>query len=415
MRRPAAHRFLPLLAIALLAVSVLPAAVEADHTYAHRYYLTGRIVDAEGYPLSNVTVRAILDSGVAIQGTNRNEQAFRVYQTDCDGFYGWLVSAERYRNRDHPTVTHSFLHAHDAAATGTLDVEAVDAPFPEGTGYYPGSERQHFEEFREAYMTTQVLAGARVPVDPIFREAFVPLQLQNGTAVGERCDGAKERSDREYHVFGHVMREIPKQRRDGGANVVSEPVVGETALVTLRYNDGLTATGRGVTDIEGHYALLLNLTEPLRAGELTINTNGTTQVYEANARYGATSVETIPGKARAPLAAFTATASGLQVTVDAKATTAVSGTLRGFSWDWGDGSAASEGPQATHTYATPGTYTVRLKVVDSNGGIATLEKSVVVAAASGPTAGEPSRDAPAASLLLALGAVAALALLRRRA
>ena len=38
--------------------------------------------------------------------------------------------------------------------------------------------------------------------------------------------------------------------------------------------------------------------------------------------------------------------------------TNIGGTVTGYSWDWGDGSAASTGADVQHTYPTAGTYTV---------------------------------------------------------
>lgn len=40
-------------------------------------------------------------------------------------------------------------------------------------------------------------------------------------------------------------------------------------------------------------------------------------------------------------------------------------SIKGYSWNWGDGTALSTGASPTHVYATPGTYTVTLTVTDS--------------------------------------------------
>ena len=40
-------------------------------------------------------------------------------------------------------------------------------------------------------------------------------------------------------------------------------------------------------------------------------------------------------------------------------------TIKGYSWNWGDGTALSTGASPTHVYATPGTYTITLTVTDS--------------------------------------------------
>jgi hypothetical protein len=66
----------------------------------------------------------------------------------------------------------------------------------------------------------------------------------------------------------------------------------------------------------------------------------------------------------------------------------------GFSWDFGDGAAATGG-SAVHSYAHGGTYTVTLKVTDRGGYTATASHQVVVL---GPPAPTTPPAAPAASL-----------------
>lgn len=74
-----------------------------------------------------------------------------------------------------------------------------------------------------------------------------------------------------------------------------------------------------------------------------------------------------------PTAAFTATSTGMSVALDASASTDADGTIASYAWDFGDGStqAPSAAATASHVYATPGTYTVTLTVVDNSGGSAT--------------------------------------------
>ena len=52
------------------------------------------------------------------------------------------------------------------------------------------------------------------------------------------------------------------------------------------------------------------------------------------------------------------------------ATDADSDTLT-YSWDFGDGSAASTQQNPTHSYTTAGTYTAKVTVSDGKGGTAT--------------------------------------------
>ncbi len=61
------------------------------------------------------------------------------------------------------------------------------------------------------------------------------------------------------------------------------------------------------------------------------------------------------------------------------------GQIVSYAWDFGDGATAS-GLSATHAYAAPGTFTVRLTVTDAFGRSTSSARSVVVLTGSGPTA-----------------------------
>jgi PKD repeat protein len=61
-----------------------------------------------------------------------------------------------------------------------------------------------------------------------------------------------------------------------------------------------------------------------------------------------------------------------------------------WSWDFGDGTTGS-GPNPTHTYANPGTYTVTLEILDSDGCLQSLTKTAYVTATF-PTADFVSND-----------------------
>ena len=78
-----------------------------------------------------------------------------------------------------------------------------------------------------------------------------------------------------------------------------------------------------------------------------------------------------------PAASFTDTVSGLTVnTVDTS--TDSSGTINSYSWNFGDGSAAVTTKNASHTYASAGTYTIAETVKDSNNLSNTKSASVTV-------------------------------------
>lgn len=69
-----------------------------------------------------------------------------------------------------------------------------------------------------------------------------------------------------------------------------------------------------------------------------------------------------------PEPSFTTTTEGLTVQVDARGSTDPDGEVVRYVWDWGDETERSRGPTATHTYDSPGSYTIRLTLVDDRGG-----------------------------------------------
>ncbi|MDJ0356116.1 PKD domain-containing protein [Paenarthrobacter sp. PH39-S1] len=91
-------------------------------------------------------------------------------------------------------------------------------------------------------------------------------------------------------------------------------------------------------------------------------------------------VITASGANAPPVASFTTAATGLTGTFDASASTD-DGTIADYAWDFGDGATGS-GVTAVHTYATPGTYTVRLSLTDNGGEKSSTTRSAVLTRAA---------------------------------
>jgi PKD repeat protein len=81
----------------------------------------------------------------------------------------------------------------------------------------------------------------------------------------------------------------------------------------------------------------------------------------------------------APTASFTSSAAGLAASFDGRASSDPDGTIASWAWNFGDGTTAT-GPQAAHTFATGGDYTVSLTVTDALGAVATTTSTVSVVA-----------------------------------
>jgi len=102
------------------------------------------------------------------------------------------------------------------------------------------------------------------------------------------------------------------------------------------------------------------------------------------ATHSTTQVVTVQAPNEEPTAAFTLTATDLTVAVDGSSSTDPDGTVTGWTWDFGDGSAPVTGASATHAYGAGGDYTVTLTVTDDRGGEASISRDVTVQAPVGP-------------------------------
>src|SRR6185436_18135888 len=80
-----------------------------------------------------------------------------------------------------------------------------------------------------------------------------------------------------------------------------------------------------------------------------------------------------------PQPSFTATPTGLSVSVYSSASLDPDGTIVSRSWTFGDGGTATT-TVASHTYTLAGTYPVVLTVTDNAGATATSTQQVVVTA-----------------------------------
>lgn len=86
------------------------------------------------------------------------------------------------------------------------------------------------------------------------------------------------------------------------------------------------------------------------------------------------------GTNQPPVAGFTSSVNSLTATFTDTSTDS-DGTIASRSWDFGDGTGSTT-TNPSHTYATAGTYTVKLTVTDNNGASNTRSASVTVGAST---------------------------------
>ncbi|GAB2875422.1 PKD domain-containing protein [Nocardioides pacificus] len=105
--------------------------------------------------------------------------------------------------------------------------------------------------------------------------------------------------------------------------------------------------------------------------------------------YSATTpVLAVSGAHLPPTASFTTASFYSTVQVDGSGSTATDADIVDHLWDFGDGSGA-RGAHAEHTYATAGTYIVKLTVTDSTGATGSMSQTVTVTNAANPSPSDP--------------------------
>jgi PKD repeat protein len=88
-----------------------------------------------------------------------------------------------------------------------------------------------------------------------------------------------------------------------------------------------------------------------------------------------------PAENQGPTAAFTSSASGLTLSVDASGSLDPDGSVASYAWSFGDG-ATGTGRTASHTFGAAGDYTVQLTVTDDEGATASVSRQVTVTTAA---------------------------------
>ena len=142
--------------------------------------------------------------------------------------------------------------------------------------------------------------------------------------------------------------------------------------------DGIDCESTGAIEGRGN---ILALEVTLSGDSSPGNRTGSTEITSRISLRNAARSDGTFNPNRAPNAIFTHSCSGRSCTFDAGESFDEDGSIADYLWDFGDGSTTTSGEETAHDYATFGSYTVALTVVDNEG--ATHTTTQVVTAASG--------------------------------
>ncbi len=152
------------------------------------------------------------------------------------------------------------------------------------------------------------------------------------------------------------------QTLPGSVSVIDVATESVTATITVQIGPGMikTSTDGGIVYVTG--------TSDNTIDEIDAATDQVSATISDPALNVPDGIAVIPDQA--PTTSFTVTPADARTatTFDGSASSARTGSVALYEWDFGDGSTATTtSPTTTHVYATQGDYTATLTVVDSGG------------------------------------------------
>jgi PKD repeat protein len=244
------------------------------------------------------------------------------------------------------SLTYSWTFGTQGTATGPLPTKTFTAPSPAGAPF------QVTLTVRDEWTVTNTSAPQSVTIiEPAGNSAPVPTFIQSCSGLTCAVSSAG----------------------------TADPNTGDVISYSWNWGDG-TAPSTGASPAAHTYAA---------AGSYTI-TLTTTDGWGKFASTTRNVTLTEPPGNTAPSVQFTSSCPAYTTcSMNSSGTVDAEGDAIRYSWNWGDGSAATTTASPSHTYAAPGTYTVVLTVTDVWGKAGTATHDVTMtepAGNTGPTA-----------------------------
>lgn len=211
---------------------------------------------------------------------------------------------------------------------------------------------------------------------------FAPDDFGSTTATASALIGTSSNGTTSYDVKGLIgtPSDIDMFKFDASAgpvNISATPFeVGANLDILLQLAD---ANGNVIAMVDPVDRINTTLSASLPArGTYYVSVQGTGKgdpLGTGYSSYGSIGRYTLsvnaPSTVAAPVAGITTSAASgpapLTVSFSGASSTDPSGTLQGYEWNFGDGSAVVSGLTANHAYAAAGTYEASLKVTSSSG------------------------------------------------
>lgn len=263
----------------------------------------------------------------------------------------------------HSTVAVVNVKVQNQAPTAAFgnSVDGLDASFDaSGSIDQDGQIASYAWEFGDGSEASGELATHRYTKSGTYQVTLTVTDNGGATAQATGEVTVQDPAELDPQAAFTVVAEQLSIEVDGSASL---PPVAGGEITGYAWDFGDSETATGVTANHeyaeaGTYSVTLTVTSGQREGAIS-------QIITVAAAQG-------------PTAQFTTAVSGLELNVDATASSDGDSAISGYAWDFGDGTTGT-GATAQHRYANDGPYTVNLTVTDGNGLQASTDAKVNVA------------------------------------